>query len=136
VTVGGVDMTSIAANYSVIDSGTSLFYLNSELFDNVISTFFGACNSSICPCGLTTWPTFDFTFNGVEVSINQSSYMSKNDILDSCTYNFGSLSNLSTGTMANQLLLGDTLFRNYIITFDKPNAQVGFSQGIISLSSV
>ena len=39
-----------------------------------------------------------------------------------CTYNFGTLS-----TVASQLLLGDTLFQGYNITFNKLTSQIGFS---------
>ena len=34
--VGGVDMTGSAASLAVIDSGTSYFYLNEKLYQQVI----------------------------------------------------------------------------------------------------
>ena len=34
-----------------------------------------------------------------------------------------------------QLLLGDTLFKNYIITFDKENQQVGFNGDLLPINS-
>ena len=47
-----------------------------------------------------------------------------------CTYNFGSIGGIS------ELLLGDIFFRNYIITFDKLNNQVGFAgNSILPISS-
>jgi len=38
-----VDMTSYAADYALVDSGTSLFYLNQKLYDQIISQYFQGC---------------------------------------------------------------------------------------------
>jgi hypothetical protein len=122
VTVGGIDMTSFAANIAIIDSGTSLFYLNQALFNNIVTQFFQQCNNALstpeCPCSIN-WPTLAFMFTGIETYIYPSQYVESltNSI---CTYNFGTL-----GTV-QQILLGDTFFRGYIITFDKINSQIGF----------
>lgn len=70
VTVGGIDMTSLAANVAVIDSGTSYFYLNADLFNNIVNNFFSDCNNGLstpeCPCSsVSNWPTFAFMFDGI-----------------------------------------------------------------------
>lgn len=67
VTVGGIDMTSSSANIAIIDSGTSYFYLNQQLFNNIINNFFQGCDNSLstpeCRCSDTTnWPIFSFIF--------------------------------------------------------------------------
>lgn len=74
VLVGGIDMSSYAANVAVIDSGTSYFYVNQELYSNILSNFFSSCNIFstivICSCSsVSNWPEFAFTFNGVQVFI-------------------------------------------------------------------
>jgi len=65
LTVGNIDMTSISATIAIIDSGTSYFYLNSNLFNSIITNFFSMCNNNvntpICPCG-SNYPTFSFMF--------------------------------------------------------------------------
>lgn len=125
VSVGGIDMTSFSSHLAVIDSGTSYFYLNTNLFNNVISNFFSDCtlvsNVTSCPCTSTpNWPTFAFNFTNVEVFIEPADY-TINVSAGVCSYLFGSISTVS------EILLGDIFFRNYIITFDKPNSQIGFS---------
>lgn len=60
-------------------------------------------------------------FPGVQVQLDNSSYVTPiaNGL---CQVYINTLS-----TTAGIILLGDTLFLKYIITFDKSNAQVGFS---------
>lgn len=65
VVIGGIDYTSSAANTAIIDSGTTLFYLNSNLYNAIILNFFTVnCSVKIsgtayCPCNQTqSWPTF------------------------------------------------------------------------------
>jgi hypothetical protein len=126
VTVGGIDLTSVSANIAIIDSGTSYFYINTNLFNSVISNFFTGCNNNLntptCPCG-GNYPTFAFMLQGIEVYIDPSSYMSTLNNRQ-CTYLFGVLDTVSN------LLLGDIFFRNYVITFDKLNSRIGFAGNI------
>jgi hypothetical protein len=63
------------------------------------------------------------------VYINANQYTSVINA-QNCSYNFGVLS-----TVPN-ILLGDIFFRGYTISFDKPNAQIGFygNMTIINLS--
>ena len=61
VMVGNIDMTSYAANVAVIDSGTSYFYVNQELYSNILNNFFTDCNQIssliICSCSsVSSWP--------------------------------------------------------------------------------
>lgn len=65
-------------------------------------------------------PTLYFMFPGVQVEIDNSSYITL--IGNGSCYVY--INTLSTET---NIVLGDTLFLNYIITFDKENATVGFS---------
>jgi hypothetical protein len=75
----------------------------------------------VCTCAsAANWPTFAITFRNVEVYIDPIDYTATVGS-GLCTYNFGSISGIS------ELLLGDIFFRNYIITFDKLNNQVGFA---------
>jgi hypothetical protein len=65
VEVGGIDMTAQSANVAVVDSGTSYFYLNADLFNSVVANFFQSCDNSLstpeCPCSAAAnWPTFSF----------------------------------------------------------------------------
>lgn len=67
LTVGGIDMTDSAAGNAVIDSGTSYFYLNPDLYNAVISQFFMQRCVSVggvphCTCDIQNWPTFAFSF--------------------------------------------------------------------------
>jgi hypothetical protein len=68
-------------------------------------------------------------FEGIEVYIDQYSYMSQVSA-SQCTYLFGVLS-----TVQN-ILLGDIFFRQYVITFDKLNQQIGFYGNINFLQNV
>jgi hypothetical protein len=132
MTVGDMDLTEVSANIAIIDSGTSYFYLNSNLFNTIISNFFSSCNNNlntpICPCK-ANYPTFAFMFEGIEVYIDQYSYMSQVSA-SQCTYLFGVIS-----TVQN-ILLGDIFFRKYVITFDKLNQQIGFYGNINFLQNV
>ena len=65
-------MTDYAADLAVIDSGTSYFYLNPSLFQNVINTFFSDCinvgGTPHCPCRSSqNWPVFTISLEGVQV---------------------------------------------------------------------
>jgi len=73
-------MSELAANVAVIDSGTSYFYLNTELFNEIISQFFQKCDNylkvPICLCKDTVnWPAFSFLFDGIEVYIQPNQYI-------------------------------------------------------------
>jgi hypothetical protein len=71
--VGGVEFTSIASDSAIIDSGTSIFYLNQDLYSAVVQQFFTGpgCTqdtngNSYCPCNSnTSWPNMSFMFIGV-----------------------------------------------------------------------
>jgi hypothetical protein len=125
--VGGIDMTSSCANAAVIDSGTSYFYLNAELFNRVVANFFQNCNNNISPpqclCSSTpSWPTFSFLFEGMQMYIHPSQYARPVPFTNGiCTYDFGTLSDVGS-----ILLLGDIFFQQYIVTFNKLTSQVGF----------
>lgn len=125
VTVGGIDMTGQAADNAVVDSGTSYFFLNPSLYNAVIEHFFVQRCISVqgvphCTCDTENWPTFAFTFQGVQVFIDPLQYQ---QTISSgvCTILFGSIGGIS------EILLGDIFFRKYIVTFDKQNSQIGFS---------
>jgi hypothetical protein len=118
VIVGGIVMTTSSADVAVIDSGTSYFYLNANLFNNVVNNFFQSCDNTLstpeCPCSSTSsWPTFAFIFEGIEVFIQPSQYVGPLTTT-MCTYNFGTLS-----TVGSIVLLGDIFFQGYIVTFNK-----------------
>lgn len=131
VTIGSMDLTSSSASVAIIDSGTSYFYLNSKLYNSIISNFFSNCNLTanppLCPCQ-EEYPTFGFMFQGIEVYIEPSQYMSKYN--SRCTYLFNTMSTVSS------ILLGDIFFRNYIITFDKLNKRLGFVGNIGLIKSI
>lgn len=126
-------MTSLAANTAIIDSGTSYFYVNQQLFENIINNFFQDCNNNAdtpeCPCSSTkNWPTFSFLFEGIQTYIYPQQYIGQT--LTGCTYNFGTLSTVS------QILLGDIFFSGYIITFDKPQSKIGFKGDLTLIDNV
>ena len=123
----GVELTSYASGYTLVDSGTSLFFFNQNLYDQIISQFFQGCNTSSsyvqCPCSMiSSFPNFTFYFQGAKAYIYNSNYTS------GCNAMFGPIADLGG------ILLGDTFMRNYIITFDKTNSQVGF-KGYLSVDS-
>jgi len=128
-------MTSYAANVAVIDSGTSYFYVNDQLYNQILSQpYFSNSNCEIldntpyCYCSAANnWPTFAFNFNSVEVYIYPSQYTAQSDGI--CYPMFGSISGFS------QILLGDIFFRGYIITFDKLNSQIGFTSNNLTPST-
>lgn len=64
-------------------------------------------------------PTLIFMFSGVQVQLNSSSYVVQ--VGGTCEVYINTLS-----TTAQQILLGDTLFLKYVITFDKSNSRIGF----------
>jgi hypothetical protein len=112
-------MTGYSASYAIVDSGTSLFFLNQYLYDQITNQYFQGCNiysSSIqCPCSMTSsFPNFTFYFQGAKTYIYNTNYTI------GCSAMFGPISDLGG------ILLGDTFMRNYIVTFDKGNSQVGF----------
>ena len=128
-------MTSSSADVAVIDSGTSYFYLNAALFNNIISDFFGNCDNNAsppqCPCSSTpNWPTFSFIFEGIQAYIQPSQY-TQQLTKTICTYNFGTL-----GTVGSILLLGDIFFQQYIITFNKLSSQIGFKGNLGPIQNV
>jgi len=86
-------MSSLSSSVAVIDSGTSYFYVNADLFNQIVNTFFSNCNN--------TAPT-----------------------------------PICLSTVANQLLLGDTFFQSYDITFNKLTQQVGFSGNVDNLTKI
>lgn len=69
--VGGNDMSSSAADTAVVDSGTSLLVLNSDLYNAVIQQYFSTSecfqdNEGLINCYCNrTWPTLSFMFMGV-----------------------------------------------------------------------
>ena len=134
VSVGGMDLTSSAASIAIIDSGTSYFYLNQQLFNSIINNFFQGCDNSLstpeCMCSDTAnWPVFSFIFEGIEVYIQPSQYVGQLSTTI-CTYNFGTLSTVS------EILLGDIFFQGYIVTFDKLNSQLGFKGDLALVQNV
>jgi len=107
-----IDMTGYAAIYAIVDSGTSLFFFNQYLYDQVISQYFQGCNTYTnyvsCPCSMTSsFPNFTFYFQGIKTYIYNTNYTI------GCNAMFGPISDLSG------ILLGDTFMRNYVVTFDK-----------------
>lgn len=119
---GGIDFTIYQSSNIIIDSGTSLFYLNDDLFSALYTQFFQGCNVTdkylSCACGSYISPVFAIYLQGIKVYIYPKNYTTQ--FLGICRLEFGMSKN-------NYILLGDTFFRNYIITFDKQNAQIGFS---------
>ena len=54
VVVGGVDLSAYSVNVAVIDSGTSFFYVNADLFNQIQPRFFSNCDNTqqtpVCYC--------------------------------------------------------------------------------------
>ena len=79
---GDDDLTGYAKKMAVIDSGTTLFYLNPSLYEQVIARFFApqkcVMNSNeeiMCLSANLTLPTFYFIVPGVMVNIPPSAYV-------------------------------------------------------------
>ena len=73
------DLSSYAAPISVIDSGTTLFYLNPSLYNQIKNKYLSSCfffnQITDCACSIQdSLPTLKFLFNGVEVSIFPKDY--------------------------------------------------------------
>lgn len=120
-------MTSYAASYALVDSGTSLFFLNQNLYDQIVTQYFQGCNlySSYiqCPCNMVSaYPNFTFYFEGAKTYIYNSNYTV------GCNAMFGPISDVGG------ILLGDTFMRNYIVTFDKEHSQMGFKGYLSALT--
>lgn len=123
-------MTSYAENTAVIDSGTSYFYLNPTLYYQIVQKYLQGCQNTsqgyfMCNCKSNPMPTLKFMFPGVQVSLPPSTYVTPVS-LGYCQVYINTLS-----TTENTVLLGDTLFFNNIITFDKNAGTVGFCGGEI-----
>lgn len=73
-------------------------------------------------------PTLYFMFPGVQVNIPPSAYVQ--DIGEGVC----SVIILTLSTTDTEILLGDTLFFQYSITFDKTNAQIGFSGDTVEIT--
>lgn len=83
----------------------------------------------VCECTiLDSLPKLTFMFSGVEVYIYPEEYV--DNFVTNCIVHLGSIN-----SQPEQLLLGDTLFKNYIITFDKINEQVGFNGESLAIFS-
>ena len=119
---GNQDFTSSAESVAVIDSGTSLFYLNPALAQALIDEYMntkwcklGTSGGFYCECFAinNSMPNLYFMFPGVQVTIPPSAYISHigNGV---CFVMF-----LTLSTTSDQVLLGDTLFHQYAVTFDK-----------------
>ncbi len=122
---GGIDMTSSSSDTAVVDSGTSLLVLNVDLYNLVIQQYFSTSecytdNSGFVNCYCNgTWPTLSFMFIGAEVYVPGSAY--QNDLGNGfCQVE---IQVLSVGV----IILGDTFFRGYTISFDRMNSRVGFN---------
>lgn len=66
--IGGNDMSDLAADVAVVDSGTSLIVLNQGLYNAIIETYFSGPNcvqdsGTNCLCQGTYWPDLAFMFN-------------------------------------------------------------------------
>ena len=119
-------MTSYAENTAVIDSGTSLFYLNPTLYNQFVQQYLQSCKNTsnsyfLCNCKSNPMPTLKFMFPGVQVTLPSSSYEIPVGFNGNCQVYINTLSTTST-----ILLLGDTLFHTNIITFNKNEGTVGF----------
>jgi hypothetical protein len=119
------DMTSYAENTAVIDSGTSLFYFNPSLYNQFVQQYLQGCQSTnnlffLCNCTTNPMPTLKFLFPGVQVTLPNNSYVTPTNN-GKCQVYINTLSTTST-----TILLGDTLFLNNIVTFNKNQATVGF----------
>jgi hypothetical protein len=73
------DFTYAAAKTAIIDSGTTLFYLNQDLYDAISAAYLSECYKVeevfVCDCELeSSMPKLTFMFNGVEVFLQPSDY--------------------------------------------------------------
>lgn len=77
---GNDDLTSYSVDKAVIDSGTTLFYLNPVLYDKIyISYFSSSCKrkfgATVCPCSLMeSIPPIKIMFTGTAVEIYPQDY--------------------------------------------------------------
>ncbi len=124
LSVGGVNFTSSAPNNVVVDSGTSLFTLNTPLYNAIIQQFFSTPDCFVqngyttCNCN-DIFPSLNFTLaNSVKVSIPGTAYQFNNGD-GTCTVYIQSQSQ-------SQIVLGDTFMRGYVITFDRIHNRIGF----------
>lgn len=73
------DLTQYASNIAIIDSGTSLFYLNTDLFNQFQTLYLQSCQNStsyyLCNCSRKAMPIFKFLFPGVQVQIGVADYV-------------------------------------------------------------
>ena len=74
------DFTSSAAQRAVIDSGTTLFYLNPKLYQSISDTYLSDCvlldETYFCECSIeSSLPKLTFMFKGVEVYIYPEDYV-------------------------------------------------------------
>lgn len=120
------DLTSYAAETAIIDSGTSLFYLNPPLAQAFISSYLPSnlCNFTdglnICNCSiLSSLPNLTFIFPGVAVSLTPADYVQ----CFNCTCY---VHIYQVDASPAEVLLGDTLFNKYNITFSKQSSKIGF----------
>lgn len=111
-----IELSSYASSNAIIDSGTSLFFLNEALFNQIVNLYFQGCSVSssaiVCPCDYT-FPNFTLYFAGIKVYIYADNYTS------GCTAMFGVMN-------GGGILLGDIFMRNYIVTYDKQGGRLGF----------
>ena len=76
------DFTSYAATRAVIDSGTTLFYINPNLYNQISSTYLSGDECDLldgiyfCDCKIqSSLPKLGFIFKGVEVYIYPEDYV-------------------------------------------------------------
>lgn len=122
---GDNDWTAYSAMSAVIDSGTSWFYLNQGLFNQIQSTYLTNCylnifGTYICPC-TDEMPVFKIMFEGIQIELDPQFYVfnvSDESNNNKCQVQLG-------GQNMTFLLLGDTAFMEYTYTFSKTNGNVG-----------
>ena len=123
ITLGGNSISTRSASSAIIDTGTTLVYLPTDMF-NAINDAMGATINSdgtaSIPCsGIKKLPTITFNLGNTQISLAPEKQILA--IGRQCFTIF------SPADGSDQLLIGASLLRHVYTVFDYDNARIGFA---------
>ena len=119
IRVNNYDYTYISARSLILDTSVNMIYLNNRLYSRIMSDYFSRCSDKRCPCQYQ-YPDIVFELDGIELAISSDNYLQERN--DGCYLMLG-----ATTYNDSPILIGTTLMKGYIVTFDKQNSRLGFN---------
>ncbi|KAM3143457.1 hypothetical protein pb186bvf_004518 [Paramecium bursaria] len=129
--VNGQNVELTSKFFALVDSGTSVIYLDLQSYTKAIGLLKNVCQDLsargyICPCNPTEnqkkfYPNITiFIEEGLIFEIPYQYYLNKISYQDMCSLGL-------SGNALPFMILGDVFMRNFIVTYDKENNKIGFT---------